>query len=226
MQLTVSRWDLEAFLKDAREAFPHAGLTAGDVRLVHRGLLPMVVRRRHRTSGCCRKARSSITSKHGLPGLVSMFGVRYTTARHTAAAGGGRGVPGAGPRDAAALPDRGDAAPGRQHHAHGQLPEGGRCCATSTASRADTLRRIAATYGTGYDRVLQMARDVPALGAPLGRDCDVIGAEILYAARQEMAAETGRCADAPHRSRRGRPPGRRRGRARPPRIMAARARVG
>ena len=41
-QLKVSRWDLEAFLKDAREAFPHAGLTASDVRLIHRGLLPMV----------------------------------------------------------------------------------------------------------------------------------------------------------------------------------------
>jgi glycerol-3-phosphate dehydrogenase len=40
--LTVSRWDLETFLADAREAFPHANLTAGDVRLVHRGLLPMV----------------------------------------------------------------------------------------------------------------------------------------------------------------------------------------
>ena len=50
-QLKVSRWDLEAFLKDAREAFPHADLTAGDVRLIHRGLLPMIVGRGHRTSG-------------------------------------------------------------------------------------------------------------------------------------------------------------------------------
>ena len=36
-----------------------------------------------------------------------------------------------------------------------------------------------------------MARDVPALGRPLGRDCDVIGAEILYAARREMALKLG-----------------------------------
>ena len=52
---------------------------------------------------------------------------------------------------------------------------------------ATTLRRIATTYGTGYDRVLQLARDLPALGRPLGRSCEVIGAEILYAARAEMA---------------------------------------
>jgi glycerol-3-phosphate dehydrogenase len=50
-----------------------------------------------------------------------------------------------------------------------------------------TLRRIAATYGTGYDAVLQIARDTPALGHPLGPNCEVIGAEILYAVRHEMA---------------------------------------
>src|SRR6185436_17003016 len=41
-QLKVTRWDLEAFLKDTREAFPHAYLTAADVRLIHHGLLPMI----------------------------------------------------------------------------------------------------------------------------------------------------------------------------------------
>ena len=34
---------------------------------------------------------------------------------------------------------------------------------------------------------LQMARDMPASAQPLGRSCEVIGAEILYAARREMA---------------------------------------
>jgi glycerol-3-phosphate dehydrogenase len=54
---------------------------------------------------------------------------------------------------------------------------------------AETIKRIATTYGTDYDRVLQMGRDVPALSRPLGRDCDVLGAEILYAARREMAVK-------------------------------------
>jgi hypothetical protein len=38
------------------------------------------------------------------------------------------------------------------------------------------------TYGTGYDRVLQLARDIPAR-TPSAVAGDVIGAEILYAAR-------------------------------------------
>ena len=55
----------------------------------------------------------------------------------------------------------------------------------------EALKRIATIYGTGYDQVLQIARDKPALARPLGRDCDVIGAEILYAARREMALKLG-----------------------------------
>jgi glycerol-3-phosphate dehydrogenase len=50
-----------------------------------------------------------------------------------------------------------------------------------------TLRRVATTYGTGYDAILQIARDAPDLGHPLGRHCEVMGAEILYAAKREMA---------------------------------------
>ena len=45
--------------------------------------------------------------------------------------------------------------------------------------------------GPATTACLQMARDVPALGRPLGRSCDVIGAEILYAARAEMALKLG-----------------------------------
>jgi glycerol-3-phosphate dehydrogenase len=188
-QLKVSRWDLEAFLKDAREAFPHAALTTADVRLIHRGLLPMI-------SGSGTKVRlmkeSQVVdhSKHGLSGLVSIFGVRYTTARHTAS----QAVD-------AVFRVMGHATPPPCRTAETPL-QGGSIMHMDNFLKAvmlrdvegipsDTLKRIAATYGTGYDLVLQMARDVPALGRPLGRDCDVIGAEILYAARREMAVKLG-----------------------------------
>jgi glycerol-3-phosphate dehydrogenase len=188
-QLKVSRWDLEAFLKDAREAFPHAGLTAADVRLIHRGLLPMV----SGNGAHVRLVKESQVvdhSKHGLPGLVSMFGVRYTTARHTAE----QAVD-------AVFRVMGHTTPPPCRTAETPL-HGGSIMRMDSFLKAvmlrdiegipgDTLKRIAETYGTGYDLVLQMARDVPALGRPLGRDCDVIGAEILYAARTEMAVKLG-----------------------------------
>jgi len=184
-QLKVSRWDLEAFLKDAREAFPHAGLTASDVRLIHRGLLPMISGSGTRVR-LVKESRVVDHSKHGLPGLVTMHGVRYTTARFTAE----QAID-------AVFRVMGHATPPPCRTAETPL-QGGSIMHMDNFLRAvmlrdvegigsDTLKRIAATYGTGYDLVLQMARDVPALGRPLGRECDVIGAEILYAARHEMA---------------------------------------
>jgi glycerol-3-phosphate dehydrogenase len=184
-QLNVTRWDLEAFLKDARIAFPHANLTAADVRLIHRGLLPMVSGDGHQVN-LVKESLVVDHARHGLPGLVSMFGVRYTTARHTAQ----QAVD-------AVFRVMGHATPPPCRTAETPL-QGGSISHMDNFLKAvalrdiegitpQTLKRIATIYGTGYDRVLQMARDVPALGKPLGRDCDVIGAEILYAARREMA---------------------------------------
>ena len=183
--LKVSRWDLEAFLKDARQAFPHADLSAGDVRLIHRGLLPMVSGEGTHVK-LVKESQVVDHAKHGLPGLISMFGVRYTTARHTA-------------QEAVDAVFRvlGHQAPPPCRTAETPL-FGGSIYRMDTFLKAvaqrdvdgivpSTLKRIATTYGTGYDRVLQMARDIPALARPLGRQCDVIGAEILYAARWEMA---------------------------------------
>jgi glycerol-3-phosphate dehydrogenase len=183
--LSVTRWDLEAFLKDARDAFPLANLTADDVRLIHRGLLPMVSGEGMNVR-LVKESRVIDHAQHGLPGLVSMFGVRYTTARHTAQ----QAVD-------AVFRVLGHHTPPPCRTAETPL-QGGSINRMDSFLKAvsqrdvdgmpqETLRRIATTYGTGYDRVLQLARDVPDLAQPLGRDCEVIGAEILYAAREEMA---------------------------------------
>ena len=188
-QLQVTRSDLEGFLKDAREAFPNAGLATSDVRLIHRGLLPMISGNGTRVR-LVKESQVVDHAKHGLPGLVSLFGVRYTTARHTAEQAvdavfkvlGHSSPP---PCRTAETPLHG----GSINHVGNFLKAVMLRDIEGVASY--TLKRIAATYGTGYDLVLQMARDLPALGRPLGRDCDVIGAEILYAARREMAVKLG-----------------------------------
>lgn len=185
-ELRVTRWDLEVFLKDAREAFPHAPLATADVRLVHRGLLPMVSGRGEQVR-LLKESRVVSHERHGLRGLVSMFGVRYTTARHTAA----QAVD-------AVFRALGHASPPPCRTAETPL-HGGSIAhmdnfLTAVLKRdidgitPATLRRLASTYGTGYDAVLQLAREAP-LNRPLGRNCDVIGAEILYAARHEMAVK-------------------------------------
>ena len=74
--------------------------------------------------------------------------------------------------------------------AHGEVPAGtSRVLLDRPLLTADQAGALLG--GIPRFTVLQMARDVPALGRPIGRDCDVIGAEILYAARMEMAVKLG-----------------------------------
>lgn len=184
-QLRITRWDLEAFLKDAREAFPHASLAASDVQLVHRGLLPMLAGEGVNVR-LLRESQVVDHAVHGLPGLISVFGVRYTTARHTAELAVN-----------AVFRDKGYETPPPCKTAETPLAGATMTSVESFLKAAlvrdvegvapENVRRIATTYGAGYDRVLQIARDVPALARPLGKTCDVLGAEIAYAGRMEMA---------------------------------------
>lgn len=181
----VTRWDLEAFLADAREAFPLARLRASDVRLIHRGLLPMVAGRGSHVS-LLRESLVVDHRRHGVPGLISMFGVRYTTARQTAADAVDAvfrqlGVETPPPCRTAELPLAGGAIPDMRSFEHAvrqrEVP----------GVNEQALGRLAGSYGTACDAVLRMVRDHPGLSAPLGRRCAVMGAEVAYAARAEMA---------------------------------------
>jgi glycerol-3-phosphate dehydrogenase len=183
--LKVTRWDLEAFLADIREAFPHANFSAGDVRLIHRGLLPMV----SGDQSHVRLLRESTVVDHardGASGLISMFGVRYTTARHTAACAvdavfGVRGDRHPPPSRTDRTPVAGGAITNKENFLRAVLLR------DVEGVPAEMLKRLALTYGAAYDGVLQMLRDEPALAYPLGRHCPVSRAEILYAVRNESA---------------------------------------
>ena len=70
--------DPMAFLDEASRAFPWAGLARKDATLVHEGLVPG----RAGASGLSIRPRlHDHEDEDGLPGLVSLQGVKYTTAR-------------------------------------------------------------------------------------------------------------------------------------------------
>jgi glycerol-3-phosphate dehydrogenase len=178
----VPRADLDMFLRDFNHAFPRAGLTRDDVRLVHRGLLPTL----GVTGGEVRLLKTSVVRDHaedGAPGLVSVVGTRYTTARQTA-------------QDAV---DR----------VFAVLGQASPPCATATtplaggdvgplaaflagARRAhepidrDAAERLGRLYGTEHVAVGQLIAEGP-LREPLSPECPTLGAEIVYAMREEMA---------------------------------------
>ena len=70
-----------AFLDEAARAFPWAGIERADAALVHEGLVPG----RGGASGLSTRPRlHDHEAEDGLPGLVSLQGVKYTTARAVA----------------------------------------------------------------------------------------------------------------------------------------------
>jgi glycerol-3-phosphate dehydrogenase len=81
-ELAVTREDVEGFLAEANAAYPPARLTAADVTLVYAGLQP-----RAESTGepeIAKHYRIADHAANGLPGLFSVEGVKYTTARDVA----------------------------------------------------------------------------------------------------------------------------------------------
>jgi glycerol-3-phosphate dehydrogenase len=73
--------DPMAFLDEASRAFPWAGIGRADAALVHEGLVPG----RNGASGLSTRPRlHDHEAEDGIPGLVSLQGVKYTTARAVA----------------------------------------------------------------------------------------------------------------------------------------------
>src|SRR5262249_20050371 len=69
--------EARAFLDEAGRAYPWAALTPADVTLVHQGLVPATGR-----GGLSTRPRlHDHESEDGVPGLVTVQGVKFTTAR-------------------------------------------------------------------------------------------------------------------------------------------------
>ena len=189
--MTTARVDtgqVERFLWELNRAFPKAGLTLDDIRLVHRGLLPMAS-----ANGLeVRLAKHSQIRDHradGIEGLISVVGVRYTTARGTAERAVDQAIRqlgvSAGHSRTATTPLRG-----------GEMRDLRTFVSRAVDDRPahvgeETLRRLVRSYGTQYTDVLALVTADPGLAAALGQACPVTRAEILHAARAEMAVTLG-----------------------------------
>ena len=76
--------DVQELLDDVNDAYPDARLKRHDVRLVHRGLLPRAPESNGDGVTLEKNYRLQDHAEDGLDGLVSIVGVKYTTARDVA----------------------------------------------------------------------------------------------------------------------------------------------
>lgn len=180
----TSSVEVNSFIAELNQAFPALDLNLSDVTLVHRGIVPAA----RGSDGTLRLEGHEQVRDHaadGVEGLVSVAGTKYTTARVVAERVVNRVI--------AKL--RGSPVPCRT--ATTLLPGGSVRDPTLTIAEArrdhdaglpsDTIPHLVAAYGSRYRDVLALTRDKPEWCARVADGSPVIGAQLVWAVRKEMA---------------------------------------
>lgn len=180
-QRRVTEADIQAFVSEVNAAYPAARLTRADVLGVHIGLLPAgpggELARHYRFVDHARR--------DGVTGLLSVVGVKFTTARDVAEKAVDRIF---------TMLER-----PRPRHASRNTPLAGGRIARLDRFVTETLRtrpswisepvmrRLVYCYGDAYPDVLKWAAEDAGLGGRLSGSADVLRAEVVHAVRSEMA---------------------------------------
>jgi glycerol-3-phosphate dehydrogenase len=179
----VSEREIAAFIAELNKAFPALDLSMADVTLVHRGVVPAAVHGDHVALEGHEQIRDH--AAQGFEGLLTVAGTKFTTARGVAqrvtdtalSKLGQKSVPcrtSTTPLPGGSLRDIGLAiADARREYDEG-LP-------------TDTIPHLIAAYGSRYRDVMEIAGTRPDWRTRLAPDSPVIGAELVLAARKEMA---------------------------------------
>lgn len=172
--LEATEEDVRDLLDDVNDAYPQANLSRSDVRLVHRGLLPMV-------SGTPNGGGVTLAKSYQLDdavdGLLSVVGVKYTTARDVAEKAVDRALALIGKafvrsRSVETPVFGGDIESFDDflRSAEGDVP-------------ADVLRHLVYSYGTRYPELLRGDCERISDASP------VVASELRHAVREEMALD-------------------------------------
>jgi glycerol-3-phosphate dehydrogenase len=180
---SVPERDVAAFIGELNQAFPALDLSMADVTLVHRGVVPAAVHGERVALQGHEQVRDHATQ--GFEGLLTVAGTKFTTARGVAEkvtdslfAKLNKKAPACRtattPLPGGSLRDIGLAiADARREYDEG-LP-------------TDTIPHLIAAYGSRYRDVMEIAGTRQEWRTRLAPDSPVIGAELVLAARKEMA---------------------------------------
>jgi glycerol-3-phosphate dehydrogenase len=177
------------FIAELNSAFAGLDLTMDDVALVHHGLVPGA---RKPKGGVALEGHERIDDHRaeGFSGLLSVAGAKYTTARAVAERTVDNVVERLG-RPAAPCRTR-EPLPGGAMADPADLIRSARR-AHDAMLRSDAIPHLVGAYGSHYDRVVALAADGPSWRESLSHRSPVIGAELVWAVRNEMAVTLADC---------------------------------
>jgi glycerol-3-phosphate dehydrogenase len=187
--LEATEEEVQQLLDDINEGYPAAGLRREDVRLVHRGILPMAPPRGEDSNGVILEKQFQIVDhrKEGLDGLVTVVGVKYTTARDVAEK--------AIDKVFALLEKQAPRSQSAETPLHGGDIERfsdylddvlkARPCDLSE----EVLRHLVKTYGSSYRELLTYIEENPDTAQIVTDESPVLRAEVVHAVREEQALD-------------------------------------
>lgn len=184
--LRVSEQDITTFLDDLNRAYQPARLLRKDIAVIHAGLQPASDKPGEpEPSGHYSVVDHARTD--GVEGLLTVLGVKYTTARDVAAKAADAALAKLGHRPSQPPPDSTEARlPGGDiHDFNGFLRESLK--SSGDLPGDDHVRRLVMNYGTECRALLDMCSIDGKLGRLPGDNPDILGAEVIHAVRSEMA---------------------------------------
>ena len=186
-EMCVTEKDIHDFLKEINSAFPGYSIQRKDVTFFHKGFLPM--------DGVNKKTGEVELTKHyriydhkredGIDGLISVVGVKYTTARDVAERAVnfvfkklGKKNPGTTSQEKVLTGGTIERFSDFVSKATREMPEG---------LNNEIMRHLVYNYGSEYQHILEYKKRNPDYGEVLPGSSEVLKAEVIHAVREEMA---------------------------------------
>ena len=181
----ITKEDIQGFLNEINQALPSVSLKMEDVDFVHGGLLPRtgITQTGEPLIGKHYQLRDH--SQEGLPGLISVTGVKYTTARDVAEKVVNQVFKSWGQK-----PKKSLSAVTQLHDGKIEKFEDFLCTAIADAPSGlgeEVMRRLVYNYGSAYPDVLKYFEKNSKDCQERGDDLAVLRAEVIYGVREEMA---------------------------------------
>ncbi|MCG3118734.1 MAG: Aerobic glycerol-3-phosphate dehydrogenase [bacterium] len=184
----ITEEDVHTFMKELNDAYPPAALQREDVSFFYGGLLPMVPSNNGQ-QGDVRLVKHYTLCDHeqedGVAGLVTVVGVKYTTARDVAEKTINLVFQKLGKQPPACRT--------QETPVHGgKIERWNEFVAQATNRRprdleADIIEPLVRNYGSAYGEVLEFMAEERRPTATITPQSSVLKAEILYNLREEMA---------------------------------------
>lgn len=181
----ITENDIQKFIEEVNEAYPHAALTRKDVSFFYGGLVPIDKINPNGEVKVSKHYKIYDHEEEGIKGLISIVGVKYTTARDVAQKATDMVFKKLGKRVPKCMTME-------THIYGGAIERFNDFLENAIKTRPqglseETMRHLVYNYGSEYLEILKYLDENPNWGQRITDTSHVIKAEILYGIREEMA---------------------------------------